>query len=231
MKRLLSGPNSPLCGFRFVGGAKFVFSISLLGFLCLMLPGSLQADTIYTYTGDPYSACGGTYTCNGTTPFLTVTIDVVAGTPLDNLTFGAPGSDISADVSSYSFTDGTGLDITSCNGSGPLLFVATVGTNASGAITTWAIGCNEAVGPGGVLWIASTNGNPAGCEDASETIPQPTGTAGSGYGYGCGTWTMESTTAPPTNTPEQSSCVLLSTGLLCLLGLAARSKCHAPPAS
>jgi hypothetical protein len=41
--------------------AKCVFSICLLGLLCVMLPVSLRANTIYTYTGNPYNFCAGTY--------------------------------------------------------------------------------------------------------------------------------------------------------------------------
>jgi hypothetical protein len=45
---------------------KFVFSLGLLGLLYLFLPGSMQAQTEYMYTGNPYTNCNGTYTCTGT---------------------------------------------------------------------------------------------------------------------------------------------------------------------
>jgi len=45
--------------------AKFVFSIGLLSLLWLVLPGSLRANTVYTYTSNPYNSCSGTYAPSG----------------------------------------------------------------------------------------------------------------------------------------------------------------------
>lgn len=62
--------------------AKFVFSISLQGLLCLMLSGSLRADTVYTYTSPAYDVCYGTYASTGTMCAaryaLSFTVDVIA---------------------------------------------------------------------------------------------------------------------------------------------------------
>lgn len=38
---------------------KFLFSIGLLGLLCLLLPGSLRADATYGYGGNPFTSCSG----------------------------------------------------------------------------------------------------------------------------------------------------------------------------
>jgi hypothetical protein len=93
--------------------AEFVISI---GLLCLMLPGSLRADTVYTYTGNAYNICDGTYsngthgTCRGTYA-LSVTFDtVLTGV---NLVIGTiPGGDLSPYVASFAFTDGAGFSLT-----------------------------------------------------------------------------------------------------------------------
>jgi len=49
-------------------------SIFLPGLLCLILAGSLRAQTTFTYTGNPYPpyGCNAAPVCNGTVPFLYV---------------------------------------------------------------------------------------------------------------------------------------------------------------
>jgi hypothetical protein len=71
--------------------------------LYLMLPGSLRADTIYSYSGAPYSSCDGEYApCSGIAPFLSITFDTsLQGTALDNLN----NSNITPDVTSFSMSD------------------------------------------------------------------------------------------------------------------------------
>src|ERR1700730_8045144 len=118
---------------------KFVLWMGLLGILCLVLPGSLHANSIYTYTGPAYTSCSGTYTCNGTTPFLSISFETtLTGSQLDNL---LPNTDITANVFKFSFTDGFGLNLNQGNGN---LNNLLVGTDASGNITTWFI---SATGP------------------------------------------------------------------------------------
>jgi hypothetical protein len=95
-----------------------------LGLLSLLLPSSLAADTQYTYTGSPYTFCEGTY-CSGPTPSLSITLDIAAGTQLDNLyegplLDGTPnpfvfGGNLTGDVSAITITDGTGLVVTGTN--------------------------------------------------------------------------------------------------------------------
>ena len=112
---------------------KFLLS---LGLLCLMLPCSLWADTIYTYTGNTDGLCEGVYYCNGTRQLsMSITFDVpLAGDQLDNLPLGP------VPVSSFSITDGTGLYITQANAvdvNRPVAF--DISTTSTGAIFFWSI--------------------------------------------------------------------------------------------
>ncbi len=104
---------------------------TLTGLLCLLVPGLMWAGTVYTYTGNPYTDCTGTYVCTGTSPALSLTFDTpLTGTQLDNL------YDDPIPVSSFSFTDGTGLFITQAN---EVFHDLIISTDANGAITGWYI--------------------------------------------------------------------------------------------
>jgi hypothetical protein len=210
---------------------RFFLSIGLLGLLCLMLSGSLRADTVYTYTGNPYTFCYGTYASSGTcagTYALSITIDVYPWTPLDSLTLGWPGSDITGYVYSFSFTDGTGLFITQENATAEWF---DIGTDVNGNITTWYIGAWNRPPSGTGVWQYFQSGT-IGCGsrpcefDATNIFGVPGNYNDGGYRWNSpGTWAME--TVPIPHVPEPSTYVLLCTGLLGLLALAARSKRHA----
>jgi hypothetical protein len=196
---------------------KFVFWIGLLGMLCLVLPGSLRANTIYTYTGPAYTSCSGTYTCNGTTPSLSITFETtLTGSQLDGL---APNTNILTDIIKFDFTDGSGLNLNQGNGS---LNSFVVGTDSSGNITTW--------------FIAALGSSPFQVADTcfGACVPSYFDDSESATGNGRtrgvtpGTW---STGTPVTATPEPSSVLLLGTGLLGLWALVARSKRYASPTS
>jgi len=193
-------------------------AVLIAGALLMMgLAPSAKADTVYTYTGNPFTSCVGTYTC-GTTPFLSVTFDVTPGTPLDNLTLFSPGSDLTPDIMTFSFSDGSGLDITQANASD---FGFEVSTNGSGAIVNWAI-LAEIPSPLDQYQFANTDNWAGEIADGSESTPYGVGTNGGIPG----TWT-----SVVTSTPEPSSSLLLGTGLLGLLALAVKGKRLAPAAS
>lgn len=111
---------------------KFLFS---LGLLCLMLPCSLCADTIYTYTGNPDTDCEGVYYCSSTRPLsMSITFDVpLAGDQLDNLPYDF------VPVSSFSITDGTGLYVTQANSFYNPNMEFKIATDPTGAVTNWYI--------------------------------------------------------------------------------------------
>jgi hypothetical protein len=184
----------------------------------LMLPGSLLANTIYTYSGNPYTSCGGTYTCNGTTPVLSITFETSSmGAALDNLS----GDNITATIESLSFTDGTGLSLTSCAVSTCSVVVS---SNSSGDITAWQVIPLEP-SPAVGYYVFSEYGFGMN-EDYSQTSTSST------VGYGDtttqGIWSAPSTAIP---TPAPSTIYLLGPGIVGLLALAARSKRPSPTVS
>jgi len=206
--------------------------IGLLGLLCFMLPGSLRAGTIYTYTGEAYT------TCNHTCGPLSITFGTsLSGAALDNL----PLTDITSTITSYDITDNSGeMDIYNGDGQTISQFAFIIGTNAVGDITSWYITEQEtAPPPGGYQEITSYCGHitveysVTGYSDYSansESNPPEGGTTGSESDAGCGTAPLIMVPSTPTGTPEPSPYLMLGTGLG-LLALAARSKRHAPPAS
>jgi hypothetical protein len=198
--------------------AKFVGSMGLLGLLCLMLPSLLRADTVYAYIGNPYTACFGVY-CSGGPYALSTTFDVKSGTRLDNLTLYGPGSNITADVTTFSFTDGTGLILNQPNAA----YVSfLVGTDVLGDITAWDIEVDSYDAFGSPYYQANSFLLPNGYAFDSTLwyYDFPYGFSGFGQNFSNpGHW---SSTVTPT--PEPTSHLLVGTGLLGLLALAARSR-------
>jgi hypothetical protein len=144
--------------------------ITALGavFVCLLLPGFLSAQTTLSYTGNIYPGpnsygCSGEYACNGTTPFLTITlITSLSLTQLENFS-----GNLAPYVTSYRISDNYKVTIT--NASVSPSFYATLATNASGVPMSWTI------------WASAQDPPNYGTQSACSTTVGGTGITG-----GCG---------------------------------------------
>jgi hypothetical protein len=121
--------------------ANFPIWVGLLILLCLMLPGSLRAGTEYTYTGNAYNFCVGSYAPSGINnvcpnPYaLTLTFDTSStGSALDNLTLGT--GNVTADMTSFSFGDASGFSLPQTDATD---FSVDIATDSNGNILSWVI--------------------------------------------------------------------------------------------
>ena len=184
---------------------------------------------IYTYTGTPYTSCIASYTCNGTTPSLTVTLDLGSA-----LAGGLTSADISGSINAFSFSDGIDVSLTNTNATASEFYV---NTDASGNIIGWDLiaaencysgfDCFES-GFGGKLAETSGGSGNFPLDETFNNIPGPTGPIilGGGENFSApGQW---STSTP---TPEPSTLLLFGSGLPGLLAWAKRRKRQAPPTS
>ena len=191
-------------------------TLLLFLFAAMILSASAKADTVYTYTGNPYTSCAGTYSCNGTTPALSVTFDTtLTGSTLDNLTLGSTGN-ITADITSFTITDGSGVTISLADA--PAYYLFNIGTDGNGAIQSWNIDAILINAPPFTDAFTSYEAffGDDGNDQSGYGRTAPTGTIQPGGGDGDingapGLW---SSSVDPVTTPEPSSLFLLSSGLI-----------------
>jgi len=162
----------------------FVFSAVLL--FAIAAP-TAKAGTTYTYAGNPYNTCSGTY-CTGGPYALSVTFTTtLTGSALASL----PLTDITATITSFTITDGSGLIINTVISGTTNYKDFQIATDASGNLVGWFInGCLNSCNT-----QMQTNWNTPGFsfqpgEDFSETSPSFSGSYGDIYDDP-GTWTSQ----------------------------------------
>lgn len=210
---IFSQLQNALCASAAIGhlGVPMTFrtvTLVAVAVLFLLAPRSLRADTIYSFTSPAYDECTGTY-CSGGPYALSFTFDVASVTPLDNLTLFGSGSDVTADVSSFQFTDGSGLEIGENNATAYSFQIA---TNSSGEMTAWSVWADTEM--------------PGSTQPVFEAVGSNSYTTATYVDY-----SMVGTEANPaenlgnwTPMPEPSSLLLLSVGLAGILMMALRKE-------
>jgi hypothetical protein len=180
----------------------------------LVLPLPLMADTIYTYTGNPFDEF------EPASPYSTS--DFVSGSFTAASPLAANVTDFTVTPASYTFSDG--LQSANNSNSAPTSFL--VSTNASGDIVSWLLVFELSGNISGASFIETSdlpvfaNGMPDGAIEEDLGIP-PSTSLGDSLGsnqsafntFDPGTWTVSTTTAAAA-TPEPASLLLTATGLL-----------------
>jgi hypothetical protein len=189
MARLVAHPSSMING--------RTCRVMAAGTLLLLgLASAVHAGELYTYLGNDYTRCnpGGPY-CTGGPYALDVTFQTsLSGSALDDLN----QVNIAADVTSFRFTDGSGLTITQSTLG--VIDNFTISTNAAGDITAWLVGgYYDSSEVQMQTNYDSTYGFIPGL-DFSETTADFLGNWGStpgGSAYVPGTWTAVATVSTP----------------------------------
>jgi len=192
--------------------SRTAFALVLV-FLFAVAAPSAKADTIYTYTGNDYATCGGTY-CSGGPYALSVKFDTtLTGNALDSLPF----TDITATIASFKFTDGSGLTLDNSNNASGTLQIE-ISTGASGNILTWFVGAytSSANTQMQTNWDSPSGFIPGA--DFSETTPFFAGDFGF-ISNKPGPWGM-------VTTPEPSTFVLLFVGMGMIGVFRLRKRCR-----
>jgi hypothetical protein len=176
-----------------VVGTLFAFSVLAIG-----LAPPANADTVYTYTGNVFDSFKGNFECP---PECRIMGSFTLAQPLPpNLTF------VTISPKSFSFTDGM-VTLTPANS---FHFIhqpfGDFSTDATGAITTWAIEI-DGKQPLGFPFLITRNLGLAADETGLLLKVGASNTNNPGM------WS-----AITTNTPEPSCLLLLCTGLLSIVG-------------
>lgn len=170
------------------------------------LPAAAGVLTLYTYTGNPYTSCLGTYDCNGATPYISVTFQTtLSSSQLDNLN----GLDITPDVSSFSIWDGAAVFINSADPHYTDSF--DISTDATGNITAWSITAATQENPS--VFAHTISGPPPSGDGSGICTPGPNGNLCPNGGFNAGDSGIWSA---PTQTPEPPGLLLLAAALILL---------------
>lgn len=98
------------------------------------LAPAAEGGTIFTYAGNPYTQCGGSYCTGGPYALHVVFETTLSGSSLNSLPF----TNLSATITSFEFTDGSGLTL---NNSTPTAYSdIRISTNSSGQVVAWFVG-------------------------------------------------------------------------------------------
>lgn len=165
--------------------------------LAIGLAPSARADTIYTYTGNPFTSFSGGYACP---PVCKITGSFTLATalpPNQGLTILAPPI-------SFNFTDGL-HDFTTASS---ILVNFLVATDSSGTPSGWVISIGSP--PGGsypILNTANTSAAQPPQRDSANASPSIEARVDSNPGF----WTVSTSSS---TVPEPTSVLLLGTGLL-----------------
>ena len=182
----------------------------LLGFLCaIVLAPSATADTVYTYTGNPFTEFQGTDACIGGVGECSITLSFTLAFPLP-ANFGSGFLTLVTPLS-FSMTDGVHT-LTQLN-STPFFLVE---TGPTGQIDFWGISASTPLVPPEQFFLVTqrTASVVFGDDDTNTFTAVGNGDFNStGFARvldNPGTWTIS--TVP--HVPEPSSLMLLSAGLL-----------------
>jgi hypothetical protein len=199
-----------------------------LALLCFLLPASLQAGTVYTYTGNSPNS-------------FSITLDLsLTGAALDNIPVG---TSVASDLNDFSMTgndlppsaDNGGFPLGGGVGTGYLTYtpgIVAIGTDPYGNITSWDI--TETVfasypafgGENPTDFYCGYSASSTGSADSvSLTADNDVGFCPNGPGSNsldAGTWSP--TFSPASSAPEPQSCAVLGSGLLGVVSLAVRRK-------
>ncbi|MGH9510709.1 MAG: hypothetical protein ACRD2U_01090 [Terriglobales bacterium] len=203
--------------------AKLVSFCFLAFVLCLLGAVPALADTVYTYSGNPFSNFSGTDACSAGIGECSLQGWFAVASPL-----AADLTNAAITPESFSFTDG-GVTITNLtvnpDPAGPPVF--DISTGPDGDISSWLIGFNNATYPQvyGAQYTAictSSNG-PQSCLGPGFTAGDSTdigvsfvgGTPGmASVANNPGTWTV----------PEPSSFLMIGSEMLAALGMLSRKR-------
>jgi hypothetical protein len=175
---------------------------------------SALADTMYTYTGNPFTQGNGSLFPDA--PFTTndfVSGSFTVSTPLAaNLALGP------INPTSFGFSDGPAT-LTYFNTNFSAASEVAVGTDATGAITSWYVDLVASATPAIEIVTINIPGAAVDFGQLPSVPPSPLSREGVNLNTP-GTWTMSDSTPSPV--PEPGSIALLGSGVLGLAGMVRR---------